>query len=229
MPGSRLAVFRCDGGPHLGAGHIMRCHAMAERLTSLGWNYRFAVGADTQLNFLNTSQHDRIILHQYDEPDELGRKLGEDCALLVVDHYDLDAKYESGCRKWAQKICVFDDLANRTHDCDILVDFTPRRPPGQYYGRIPEDCELLMGPDYAPLRQEFFFARIHQNNSNIKNTVPHLLIAPGSTDPSDITSHALEAIRDTKLNVEVTVILGADAPHKERVAALLGNNVLPAD
>ena len=214
-------VFRCDGGPHLGAGHVMRCHAMAERLKSLGWNYRFAVGAGSQLDFLDTSQYDRIILNQHDEPDELGQKLGEDCALLVVDHYGLDAKYESGCRKWAQKICVFDDLANRTHDCDMLVDFTPHRPPSHYYNRVPRGCQVLTGPDYAPLRQEFFFTRIDQNNSKIKNLVPHLLIAPGSTDPSDITSHVLEAIRYTKLDIEVTVLLGADAPHKDQVAALL--------
>lgn len=219
-----LALFRCDGGPALGAGHVMRCLALAERLENLGWRTRFAVGADSKLEILDLHQPNRIVLAVNDGPDELRQQLGSDCALLVVDHYGLDAAFESGCRAWASRICVFDDLADRPHDCDVLVDFTPGRPPDAYDGKVPTGCRILIGPNYAPLRQDFFRARIEPpdtDTTNTSDTRPHLLIAPGATDPTNIAGHALAGIREAELDVGITVTLGADAPHRREVAKRL--------
>ena len=221
MTSGKLVVFRCDGGPKLGAGHVMRCLAMAEILQSLGWKCSFAVNANTKLKLLDKSPFNQIILANNHMPEDLGDKLSEECALLVVDHYGLDASYEKGCRKWAQKICVFDDLANRSHDCDMLVDFTPNRLPSQYKGITPQKCQFFIGPNYAPLRHEFFTARIHQSRSKKPNTLPHLLITPGATDPTNITGTILKAIRDSQLDINVTATLSADAPHKSEVEELL--------
>lgn len=41
---------------------------------------------------------------------------------LVVDHYALDARWESALRGMVRRILVIDDLADRVHDCDVLLD-----------------------------------------------------------------------------------------------------------
>ena len=75
---------------------------------------------------------------------------------LIVDHYALDYRWESSMRAHAEQIFVIDDLADRTHDCDLLLDQTFGRQESCYASLVPESCEQLLGSDYALLRPEFF-------------------------------------------------------------------------
>ena len=83
-----------------------------------------------------------------------------DC--LIVDHYSIDMKWESAMRSSCDHLMVIDDLANRPHDCDLLLDqnFDEGY---KYSDLVPSNCLLLIGPRYALLRDEFQIARLQKN------------------------------------------------------------------
>ena len=79
---------------------------------------------------------------------------------VVVDHYGVDARWELSIRKRAAHLLVLDDLANRPHDCDLLIDanYLPDLR-NRYAGKVPPSCRTLLGPEYVLLREEFYHVR----------------------------------------------------------------------
>ena len=58
-------------------------------------------------------------------------------------------------RDSCQRIMCIDDLADRQHDCDLLLDQTPGRGGNDYSNLIPDHARQLLGAKYALLRSEF--------------------------------------------------------------------------
>jgi UDP-2,4-diacetamido-2,4,6-trideoxy-beta-L-altropyranose hydrolase len=143
------------------------------------------------------------------------------CDVLIVDHYGLDAAFETDCRGWARRILVIDDLADRRHDCDMLVDQTPKREISAYRGLVPTGCRILAGPNYALLHPNF--ARLREPRRPTARRVERGLISLGATDPDDMTSIAIEAFQCSRLALRLDIILGAGAPYIERVTRAAAN------
>ncbi len=137
---------------------------------------------------------------------------------LIVDHYDLDARWESRLRPVVRRLLVLDDLAERAHDCDMLLDASPNEQAQQsYVALVPPGCELLLGPRYALLRKEFALARRCLRTR--EDRVSHLLISFGGSDPVDMTSRVLQVVLETygeTLNVDV--VLGPGNTRREAIA-----------
>ena len=219
------AIFRADASPEGGGGHIMRCMALVEALSDLGWLCRFAVRPPTleTMSALRTSGYEVMDLmnDEDSEPPELAARWPDGVDWLVVDHYGRDARFESACRPWAKRIMVIDDLADRPHDCDLLLDQTLGRTAAAYAGHVPDGCRLLLGPGYALLRPEFARARPAALARRQENgPVRRILVSMGATDPHNVTVVALEGIRRAGLKVEVDVVAGAASPHIAALRAL---------
>ena len=137
---------------------------------------------------------------------------------MVVDHYGLDCRWEELLRPVVPGILVIDDLANRTHDCDILLDanFT-HRAEARYAGRVPEQCRLLLGPGHALLRQEFrdLRARLRRTESGLGR----ILLFFGGIDRPNLTRRALAGVlAAVGEEVAVDVIAGGGNPHHTELA-----------
>jgi len=136
---------------------------------------------------------------------------------MVVDHYALDADWESAMRPEVGKIMVIDDLADRLHDCDLLLDQNlydelERR----YDGLVPDHCEKLLGPRYALLRPEFAAARktLRHRDGRVRS----IFVFFGGSDLSNETAKALEAIRLlNRTDIVVDVVVGASNPKGDRI------------
>src|SRR5690606_13678349 len=76
-------------------------------------------------------------------------------AWLVVDHYAIDARWHRHLRPACIHLLAIDDLADRNHDSDLLLDQNLGRGPVDYQGLVPSRCTLLTGPKYALLRPQF--------------------------------------------------------------------------
>jgi UDP-2,4-diacetamido-2,4,6-trideoxy-beta-L-altropyranose hydrolase len=138
---------------------------------------------------------------------------------LVVDHYGLDKRWESKLRPHVGKLFVIDDLADRPHDCDLLLDQNLHEGmEGRYSVLLSENCHQLLGPNFAVLRPEFLAARksLRRRDGSIRR----ILIFYGAFDSTNETAKALEALK--RLNVPgiaADVVVGQANPYQENIKA----------
>lgn len=144
---------------------------------------------------------------------------------LVVDHYALDQRWEVVLQPHYQKLMVIDDLADRAHDCDLLLDQNLGRQPQDYAGLVPVTCQVLTGPHYALLRPEFAALRdnsLKRRSNSQHKQIKHLLITMGGVDMPNATGQVLEALKACPLPADchITVVMGATAPWLNQVREL---------
>jgi UDP-2,4-diacetamido-2,4,6-trideoxy-beta-L-altropyranose hydrolase len=220
LPRALTAVFRVDASVEIGGGHVRRCLVLAKALLQDGWSVHFASGGETA-DAVPSLRGSAIQMIPIDETPNVAAGLSDampaGCDLLVVDHYGLDERFERSCRPWARRILLVDDVADRRHDCDVLVDQTPGRRAVDYRRLVPPDCSILTGSDYALLDQRFRMARAKARRRN--SAVRRILVSFGATDPKGATVLALAALQRAKLAIPVDVIIGSANPHRAEVRA----------
>lgn len=236
-------VFRADASVEIGTGHFMRCLTLADGLKQRGAQIRF-VSRDLPVHLRNMltvkgmelallpslegiasrSAHDLShacwlpATQEQDAQATIQALTGLSWDWLVVDHYALDMRWESDLRATVKRIMVIDDLADRAHDCDLLLDQNLQEP-GRYKNIVPESCQMLIGPKYALLRPQFLVAR--QNLRQRDGSVSHLLVFLGGADSGGETLKALSAIQMLgRADLNVDVVIGAANPHRETVESV---------
>jgi UDP-2,4-diacetamido-2,4,6-trideoxy-beta-L-altropyranose hydrolase len=244
-------IFRTDASVEIGVGHVMRCLTLADALRSNGADCKFiccehkgnlieqirqrghvAVSLPINLsNLANNNVKDGDVLNH---TSWLGNDWATDAAQtkviaseawvdwLIVDHYALDIRWEESLRPSCRKIMVIDDLADRPHDCDLLLDQNLGRITSDYSSLVPNDCIVLAGPYYALLRPEFAEFRAHSLRRRTTSKIENLLITMGGVDQADATGHILQSLIESWLpkEISVTVVMGSYAPWLERVKSI---------
>ncbi len=237
MSAWRVAL-RADAGPVVGSGHVMRGLTLAAALRQRGAEVCF-VCADGPGHLGERIRNAGFGLQWVPaglaEADDavatlavLHRAFGQTgepaCDLLLVDHYGLGIAWESMLRPAGRHLAAIDDLADRAHDVDLLLDQNLGRQARDYARLLPPHTRRLIGPGHALLRPEFAAAR--PASLARRASVPHwrhLLISLGGADPQQATVQVLRALAGAALpaDARVTVVLGALAATREAVAALL--------
>lgn len=220
-------VFRADASVSLGGGHVQRCLTLAEALHARGRRCGFAVNRDAAyvVPALRERQYPMLELDGT-EPDALRARWPRGVEWLVVDHYERDAALERACRPWARRILAIDDLADRAHDCDGLLDQTLGRAEADYRQRVPPHCRLLLGPAYALLRPQFAQARAGRRRYT--RAARRVLVSLGATDAPNATNRILEMLRTTTMRLELDIVLGSAAPHLAAVRATAASLPMPS-
>lgn len=133
---------------------------------------------------------------------------------LVVDHYALDTRWEGAMAQHCAQLMVVDDLADRPHACNLLLDQTFGRQADDYSSLVPEDCTLLCSSNYALLRPEFAALRPYSLQRRVQPKLKHLLITMGGVDKDNVTAQVLNTLRACPLpaDCEITVVMGSTAP-----------------
>jgi UDP-2,4-diacetamido-2,4,6-trideoxy-beta-L-altropyranose hydrolase len=141
---------------------------------------------------------------------------------LIADHYSLDANWERATRPAYQRVMVIDDLADRPHDCNLLLDQNLGRNPSDYANLIPSTCEVLTGPKYALLRSEFSAFRPYSLSRRSTPQLKRLLVSMGGVDNNNTTGLVLAALKQSSLprDCHITVVMGHNAPWLEHVINL---------
>ncbi|MDR6224327.1 UDP-2,4-diacetamido-2,4,6-trideoxy-beta-L-altropyranose hydrolase [Desmospora profundinema] len=225
-------LIRTDSSTEIGTGHTMRCLTLAESLQKMGASVGF-ICRDGPGNMNHLVEKRGFTVHRL-PPIHFERKrlewndsdAEESLAILkkqpaidwlIVDHYALDWRWEQSMRAYANKIMVIDDLANRRHDCDLLLDQNLHREmQTRYQPWMVRDCRLLTGPRYALLRPQFYVQR--QKLKKHDGLVRRIHICFGGSDPTNQTLKALKAVTSLRANQwEVDVVVGRANPYKEEV------------
>lgn len=216
--GLREAGARCAFVSRGHQGHLLRrieaegfpVHALREPATG---GHGFGPGLPVHAAWLGADSDD-------DARETLAAIGGKRFDWLVVDHYAIDVRWERQLRGSTHRMLAIDDLADRDHDCDLLLDQGPGRVPGEYSGRVPAGAGLLVGPRFALLRPEFAGLRAAAEQRP-RRTARRLLVTLGGVDSGDITSAVLRGLAGCKLpaGFTTTIIMGAWAPWLEKVRA----------
>ena len=216
-------ALRVAASPAIGGGHVVRSLAVANALRAAGAACTFFVNEEavTAAPLLIHSGHRLVAAPQdTDAAVALARAQGH-FDWLLVDDYALAAPQETPWRAVARNILIVDDLANRLHDCDLLLDSTPSRVAEDYAGLVPPAARLRLGSSYAPLRSEFALKRPAALARRAATAKPQrLLVSFGLVDPDGITAEAVRAIAAAYPDLAMDVVLGPLSQSRAKIEAL---------
>ena len=227
-------VFRTDANNEIGTGHFMRCLTLAHELQKSNAKISFVSRElPMYLKAMLSDQHIELCELptplQIDKAGDLNHShwlrttqdqdalqtielLGEEkLDWLIVDHYALDYRWETQLRCLANHIFVIDDLADRSHDCDVMLDQNfYANMDKRYEGKVSPNCQLLLGPKFSLLRDEF---REYRKFSNPRSgEINNILVFFGGMDVNNYTTSAIHALIKLNWNVSVTVVVGYQHP-----------------
>lgn len=243
---AQVITFRTDASLYIGTGHVMRCLTLADALAARGAECKFICRAHegnlidfirgkghathalpigtAQLRTTSDSTHASWLgATQNEDAEACAPILAAQCPdWLIVDHYALDARWERALAPHYRKLMVIDDLADRPHACDLLLDQTFGREAADYCPLVPADCHLLCGSQYALLRPEFAALRPYSLQRRDRPVLRELLITMGGVDNDNATGQVLQALRTCPLPVDcrITVVMGPTAPWLDDVKRL---------
>jgi UDP-2,4-diacetamido-2,4,6-trideoxy-beta-L-altropyranose hydrolase len=239
----RKIAFRVDASTEIGTGHLMRCLTLASSLKKKGAQTRFTSRYMPKhlRDLIGTRGHDLVCFddaRRTDPVDELSHSgwLGtsqhadaldttrvlSDCVWdwLVVDHYALDKRWETALHGVAMRVMVIDDLADRVHECEVLLDQNFLFDMDvRYDGKVPSHCHLLLGPCYALLREEF--SKLRASMRMRHGPVYRILVLMGGVDADNQTEKAIQAIaRLQGRSFEVDVVVGMQHPARDKLETM---------
>lgn len=234
-------AFRVDVSMKIGTGHFMRCITLADGLRGAGIKIAFICRdlPDHFIDLLDQKGYEYIpvTLEDFETPknynaidnlvsDMQFRDAGAVIKILahhtwdwlIVDHYSLDFRWEDLVRKKCKKLLVIDDLADRSHNCDLLLDqnLFPDIDT-RYLDRAPISSQLLLGPKYALLRKEFLESRKWAQIRSGK--VKRILIFFGGIDEDNFTSMTITALTNLNLGIHIDVVIGDQHPFRDQIQA----------
>jgi len=235
-------VFRVDASLEMGTGHVMRCLTLAQalkengagvkficrkhkgnliaKISSSGFNvYELKAFEEIKVDTRLAHSHWLGATQQQDADDCIDIFKAEKIDWLIVDHYALDEEWQKRLKPYCEKLMVIDDLADRKHQCDILLDQTFGRQQEDYLALSPQVCELLLGSQYTLLRPEFAKWRPYSLERRSKPEFKQLLINMGGVDIDNVTEKVLDELKICNLpnDLKITVVMGGAAPHLESV------------
>ncbi|MEC4747772.1 UDP-2,4-diacetamido-2,4,6-trideoxy-beta-L-altropyranose hydrolase [Methylomicrobium sp. Wu6] len=233
-------AFRADATSQIGTGHFMRCLTLADALKRKGAQIRFiSRGLPSHLRDMLAAKGMELSLLSSNEGSSatddlahshwLGTSQAQDAEAtiqalsdqtwdwLIIDHYALDARWESAMRTSARQIMVIDDIADRSHDCDVLLDqnfYADMQT--RYADKVPAHCQLLLGPRYALLRDEF--RKLREQVRPRTGPVKRILVFFGGVDADNYTRLAIKALAEMGVEgLHVDVVIGAQHPCRAEI------------
>lgn len=241
-------AFRTDASLAIGTGHVMRCLTLADALKArqVACHFICREMPGHLIDAIRQRGHETHVLPRAEtatsvtedtqgpaHADWLTTDWRTDArqtlALLetlrpewlVVDHYALDARWQDATRSGYGRLFVIDDLADRPHTADLLLDQNLGRDARDYAALVPSACECLIGPRYALLRPEFAEYREASLARRQRPSLGNILVTMGGIDKDNATGRVLEALESCPLPPRCTlsVVMGANAPWLASVQA----------
>lgn len=172
-------------------------------------------GRSDRSGLIESSPDSHRLLEEYDanESSAAIKLLGlSSIDWVVVDHYGLSAIWEEHilraiCNEKVTRLLAIDDLANRPHACNILVDqnYVPDRP-DRYAQFVDRDCVQLLGTDYVLMNRAYLECR---RDRSTRNSVEKVVVFFGGADPQGLTIRCLRVLCAKEFrHLKVSVVVG---------------------
>lgn len=245
-------VIRADASLEIGTGHVMRCLTLAKALEEmLEASVRFLCRPHNG-NLIDYILEEGFDVCELPPPDKyvdgnlthsrwLGTTQEEDATQclellknrkndwLIVDHYALDITWEKMVAINGSKILAIDDLADREHIADIVLDQTYGRKEYDYSDLVERGTTVVCGSNYALIRAEFSDMREYSFDRRREFLIENLLVNLGGVDKDNYTDEILRQLDicdlpDLKL---ITVVMGRTSPWVDMVTSTSKNMRYP--
>lgn len=215
-------LVRADGDERMGIGHVMRCVALVEALTS---------GVKRQVVWLGHCPSVELrrpieasgarfepLAARSPDPGDLPHTLARISSVreretsggpcwVVLDGYHFDDAYARSVRAAAGRLLVVDDGGRwPSYPADVVVNPGPQGPTLPYRH---DGATLLLGTRYALLRSAFRPAR----PPRVPAVARRLLVTMGGADPANFSAVVLEAVGQIRVDgLEVRLVVGPENP-----------------
>jgi UDP-2,4-diacetamido-2,4,6-trideoxy-beta-L-altropyranose hydrolase len=138
---------------------------------------------------------------------------------LVVDHYAIGANWEKALYLKSRQILVIDDLADRPHNCNLLLDQTLCRSKHEYKSLVGKNTGLLLGAQYSLLRPEFAEWRRYSLHRAPRHNLRQLLLSMGGVDRDNVIGQTLTTLGTCEFltDIKITVVMGPLSPWLSQV------------
>jgi UDP-2,4-diacetamido-2,4,6-trideoxy-beta-L-altropyranose hydrolase len=246
-------LIRVDAGVRIGSGHVARTLTMADALKRRGVSSHFVCrkhfghleswirsrGFSVTMLPLETQP-------QSDTHDPYTQWLGAPLAMdaeqtlaiarkgkyewAITDHYAIDASWHRQVRQVVPHVLAIDDLANRKHDADIVLDQNYHHDYESRYDRlIPSSCVRLLGPQYTLLRPQFEQTRrkLSKLKSIKRSDTENWMVYMGGIDDQNVTSMVLQAFQMEPIEsviergqLRIHAVIGSSHPHMSQVVRI---------
>lgn len=241
-----LVAFRADASNEIGIGHFMRCVTLAselkkkgakcffisrnlqpyleEMLNNLSIEYLHLLPNKKSVNSEDLNHSKWLGVSQIDDAKQTIKALDNiNCDWVVVDHYGIDYRWETIIRSKTKKIMVIDDIADRQHDCDVLLDQNfYQNMEKRYLEKVPRHCKLILGPKFALLNEEY--RNIRKKTKIRDKGVGKILVFFGGADKNNFTSLAIRTLSEMKVSQKIDVVVGAKHSNLEKIKSLCKYN-----
>ena len=222
----KQAFFRVDASFKLGYGHIHRCITLANSFASIGVNCSFICKDLEGLpkNLIRSQGHKLELISSSDLKnnwldDVVNTKniIKKAVDYIIVDHYEINYLWQQELKKLSKHLIVIDDLANKKHDCDILINQNLGTVKEDYINLVSQETKLFIGPQYALLRPEFKEFRDFSIKRRKNLTIKNLLISLGGVDKNNFVYKVLSALKKIEYEnlSQIDVIIGNGNNKKE--------------
>lgn len=124
--------------------------------------------------------HDKVVIDKCDRSAVLRNLENAAYDGVILDNYFWDATNEGPLRSKVPFIAAVDDLANRLHDVDFLIDQNANQDPKAYDGLLPKHCVSVIGGSYCLLPSQFQ----KQRRSAVEQQEAPIFVSLGGGDPN---------------------------------------------
>lgn len=245
-----LVTFRVDSSSQMGTGHVVRCLTLAQKLRERGAD-AFFISREHPGNICSLIEGKGFDLYRLPaglavtdskasqgHGSWLGNSWAEDARQtvellgtrpqrpdwLVVDHYAIDERWERFVKSSVDRVMVIDDLADRLHDCDLLLD--QNLVDGletRYAGKVPVSCDVLLGPKYALLQDDY----LEQKKLKVASAglLRRIFVFFGGADKENLTARSIAAfISLSRPDIELDVVMSANSGHLPAIRSQLASH-----
>jgi UDP-2,4-diacetamido-2,4,6-trideoxy-beta-L-altropyranose hydrolase len=246
-------LIRVDAGVRIGSGHVARTLTMADALKRRGVNAHFVCRKHfghleswiksrgfsvtmLPLDSQSQSDSDQPYAEWLGAPSDLDARQTLDVARqgryewVITDHYAIDEAWHGPIRSVVPQVMAIDDLANRKHNADVVLDQNYHHDFASRYDKlVPESCIRLLGPQYTLLRPQFEQSRrrLSKLKSVKRSDTENWLVFMGGMDEQNVTSMVLQAFQSETLEslidpgqLKIHVVIGSSNPHMSQVVRI---------
>lgn len=213
-----MILIRADANEIIGTGHVMRCLSIANAFVQTGHEVKFITADHRGDDLINSRGFESICLDsewtqmEGEEIDRVVRAYRPD--LLLVDSYFVTESYFSSLSDIVT-LAYIDDLNDSVWDVDFLLNYNIFGTMLDYSSYKGTRTELILGPMYAPLRDEFKNCFKHRIM-----TVSDVLVSAGGADPENIAEKIMSDICPEMKEINFHFVIGALNPRLKKIKAV---------